>query len=217
MSALPEEAETGGLRDRLAHLVAANRSLIERIAGPLLRGTPFTPDDVYSEVQFNVARTQGWFWRMWTENDGSFSDAPAAVARAAQEEIRSLIRDWKRDLAKRDLSNGDSAVAEPRAVPTPASDPGAWADQYADHQRILDAVGRAGLTEGEACLVRSRLDDVTGEEADRRLAHVLGRGEPDEMTKAELDSFKDYRRKIQERAYRKIRWYLGDEGRRRHE
>jgi hypothetical protein len=186
-------------------VVAEHRPLIDKRAWPHLRGTPFTPDDVYSKIQYDIAEEAGWFYRMWVDNEGSFQSTEAAIVSAVQRTIRSLKRDWIREL-ERLAPQGDMEVES--STHTLDTSPERWAEAYGARQEILDAIQNAGLTSGQACLVRAQLDDLGREEVDQLLARELGRDDPANMSKTELERFHTYQRKIRERAYGKIRYYI---------
>lgn len=186
--------------------------MIDRQVAPLLRGTPLTPDDVYSKILYDIARQDGWLFRIWAETGGLLDNVQSALTTAAQYALRSVMRDWRRELEK--CAPVGNLVLDPANADASKSPQEAWVEQHGSRERILKAISHADLTAGEACLVRSQLDAVDPDDIDSLLSRVLGRGDPAEMSGEDLRRLKDYRRHIQRRAYAKIRRYLRgyDEG-----
>lgn len=199
--------EPAKLREDLALLVAEHRPMISRYTLPQLRGTPFTPDDVYSKVQYDIAEGDSWLFRMWEENNGSFDNSEAALIQAAQYVVRSFLNRWRSELRRFTAEDYHEVDLESEQSTDPIEE---WIEQHVQRLGILDAVAHAGLTEAEACLVRTQLAGLDKPEADRLLADILRRGDPAEMPEDERKRFDSYRRQIQRRAYAKLRFYLGE-------
>jgi hypothetical protein len=201
----PPPGDQARLRESLALVVAQYHATISRYGRAQLRGTPFTADDLYSKIQYDIAAGTGWLWRVWEENQGSFQDPETAVLTAAQYARMTLLNTWKRELARRvttdyfDLGHAAEAATSPQDQ---------WVDHDDDRRRILDAVAHAGLTEGEACVVRGRLDELEKDELARRLARVLSQDDPARMEPGVRERFEGRLRQIQRRAYAKVRLYL---------
>jgi hypothetical protein len=179
--------------------------MIGRYARPQLRGTPITPEDVYSEILYDIGRGSSWLLRIWEENNGSFDNAEAAIVRAVQYAVKSLLGKWNNEVRR--FAAEDDQQAQPDGISS-VFGPEDWIRQFGERQRIMDAVEHAGLTEAEACLVLAQLADRGQEDVDRLIAEALRRGDPASMDDDERKRLTDYRRQIQRRAYAKLRVYL---------
>jgi hypothetical protein len=201
----PSSSETAQLKESLALLVAEHQSMIDRYARPHLRGTPFHSDEVYSKIQYDIVKGNGWLLRLWEDNNGSFDNVEAALVRAVQYVLKSLANKWSSQLRRFTDEDYLEANLRSEATISPQED---WVNQHGQRQEILYAVAHAGLTEAEACLVRAQLADLNKGEVDLLVADALRRGDPAKMPYDTRERFETYRRQIQCRAYAKLRFYL---------
>ena len=88
--------------------------MIGRYARPQLRGTPITQEDVYSEILYDIGRGSSWLLRIWEENNGSFDNAEAAIVRAVQYAVKSLLGKWNNEVGR--FAAEDDQQAQPDGI-----------------------------------------------------------------------------------------------------